>query len=53
MEKELEVSEDPRGITITGDAVRLSYALGIGNELTTKIGQSEIFPRSAQKRLLC
>jgi hypothetical protein len=32
------VSEDPRGIAIAGDAVRVSYQLGIGNALVSKIG---------------
>ena len=38
LEKELEVTEDPRGITITGDAVRISYQLGLEAELFSTIG---------------
>ncbi|EED14951.1 conserved hypothetical protein [Talaromyces stipitatus ATCC 10500] len=38
LEKELEVCEDPRGIVVNGDAVRISYQVGIGDELTKKIG---------------
>ena len=41
LEKELEVTEDPRGIAIAGDAVRVSYQLGIGNALITKIGSGQ------------
>jgi hypothetical protein len=41
IEKGLEVDEDPRGIVISGDAVRISYSLGIGEALTTKIGTGE------------
>lgn len=44
LEKELEVTEDPRGIAITGDAVRISYQLGIGDELVNKIGQGKQKP---------
>lgn len=44
--------EDPRGIAITGDAVRISYALGIGHELTTKIGQSEISLRVFSQKIV-
>ncbi|KAF9895305.1 hypothetical protein FE257_000209 [Aspergillus nanangensis] len=38
LEKELEVCEDPRGIVVNGDAVRISYQVGIGEGLTKKIG---------------
>lgn len=40
LEKMLGVTEDPRGIAISGDAVRISYQLGIGEALTGKIGQN-------------
>lgn len=32
------MTEDPRGIAIAGDAVRISYQLGIGHELVNDIG---------------
>lgn len=38
LEKETEVCEDPRGIVVNGDAVRISYQVGIGERLTKKIG---------------
>lgn len=41
LEKLLGVTEDPRGIAITGDAVRISYQLGVGEALTGRIGQSK------------
>lgn len=41
LEKELEVCEDPRGIAIAGDAVRVSYQLGIGDVLVSKIGSED------------
>ncbi|PGG97441.1 hypothetical protein AJ79_09202 [Helicocarpus griseus UAMH5409] len=35
----VEVCEDPRGIVVNGDAVRISYQLGIGEGLTKRIGK--------------
>lgn len=46
IEKALDVDEDPRGIVISGDAVRISYCLGIGEALTTKIGTGELHLRN-------
>ena len=46
IEKVREVDEDPRGIVISGDAVRISYQLGIGEALTTKIGTGKLHPRN-------
>lgn len=46
LEKELEVCEDPRGIVVNGDAVRISYQVGIGDGLTKKIGSGESLPDS-------
>lgn len=43
LEKELQVCEDPRGIVVNGDAVRISYQVGIGEGLTKKIGSGELF----------
>lgn len=39
LEKDTEVCEDPRGIVVNGDAVRISYQIGIGEGLTTRIGK--------------
>ncbi|TVY44103.1 3-(3-hydroxy-phenyl)propionate/3-hydroxycinnamic acid hydroxylase [Lachnellula subtilissima] len=41
LEKQVEVIEDPRGISIAGDAVRVTYQLGIGDALFNTFG-SEI-----------
>ncbi|OAL22285.1 hypothetical protein AYO22_07329 [Fonsecaea multimorphosa] len=38
-EKDVEVCEDPRGIVVNGDAVRISYQIGIGEGLTKRIGK--------------
>ncbi|KAF8854801.1 FAD/NAD(P)-binding domain-containing protein [Acephala macrosclerotiorum] len=40
LEKELEVTEDPRAIAIAGDAVRISYQMGIGDVLVKDIGDA-------------
>ena len=37
LEKELSVNEDPRGVFLAGDAVRIFYQVGIG-EVMAKIG---------------
>ncbi|KAK2750485.1 hypothetical protein FQN55_002085 [Onygenales sp. PD_40] len=39
LEKDVEVCEDPRGIVVNGDAVRISYQIGIGEGLTKRIGK--------------
>ncbi|KAK3380614.1 hypothetical protein B0T24DRAFT_697177 [Lasiosphaeria ovina] len=39
LEKDTEVCEDPRGIVVNGDAVRISYQIGIGEGLTKRIGK--------------
>lgn len=41
LEKEVEVCEDPRGIVVNGDAVRISYQIGIGEGLTKRIGKGQ------------
>ena len=41
LEKDLEICEDPRGIVVNGDAVRISWQLGIGEGLTKRIGKGE------------
>jgi 2-polyprenyl-6-methoxyphenol hydroxylase-like FAD-dependent oxidoreductase len=38
LEKEATVTEDPRGITLTGDAVRIAFQLGLKDVLLTTIG---------------
>jgi hypothetical protein len=35
LEKEVGISEDPRGVYLAGDAVRILYQLGIGNQMDT------------------
>lgn len=35
------MTEDPRGIVIAGDAVRISYQMRIGDVLVTKIGSGK------------
>lgn len=40
LEKELSVNEDPRGVFLAGDAVRIFYQVGIG-EAMAKIGHRE------------
>ncbi|KAK3367751.1 hypothetical protein B0H63DRAFT_565657 [Podospora didyma] len=39
LERDTEVCEDPRGIVVNGDAVRISYQIGIGEGLTKRIGK--------------
>ncbi|KAB5546807.1 hypothetical protein GE09DRAFT_1035118 [Coniochaeta sp. 2T2.1] len=39
LERDTEVCEDPRGIVVNGDAVRISYQVGIGEGLTKRIGK--------------
>ncbi|MCJ1297267.1 hypothetical protein MMC08_000053 [Hypocenomyce scalaris] len=53
LEMELEVSEDPRGIAIAGDAVRISYQLGIGDALVAKIGSGKATISMFKFRRLC
>lgn len=33
LEKDLEISSDPRGVYLTGDAVRILYDLGLGDQV--------------------
>lgn len=33
LEKELDITEDPRGVYLAGDAVRVLYQLGIGDQI--------------------
>lgn len=40
LEKELSVNEDPRGVFLAGDAVRIFYQVGIGEDMA-KIGHRE------------
>ncbi|UKZ74762.1 hypothetical protein TrVFT333_002432 [Trichoderma virens FT-333] len=35
LEKDSEVTKDPRGVYLTGDAIRILYDLGLGNEVPT------------------
>lgn len=47
LEKELGVNEDPRGVFLAGDAVRIFYQVGIGEEMD-KIGHREWMIKFAQ-----
>lgn len=38
IEKDTEVTKDPRGVYLTGDAVRILYDLGLGHQMAN-IGQ--------------
>ena len=40
LEKELDINQDPRGVALIGDAVRIFYHVGIGGEME-RIGHSE------------
>lgn len=40
LEKEKEATTDPRGVYLTGDALRILHALGIGDEIPN-IGHGE------------
>lgn len=33
LEKEVGIGEDPRGVYLAGDAVRILYQLGIGDQM--------------------
>jgi hypothetical protein len=35
LEKELEVGDDPRGVYLAADAVRILYSLGLGKYMST------------------
>jgi hypothetical protein len=48
LEKDTEVCEDPRGIVVNGDAVRISYQIGIGEGLTKRIGKGMDAPFAFQ-----
>ncbi len=40
LEKDNEVTKDPRGVYLTGDAVRILYNLGLGHKISD-IGHGE------------
>lgn len=42
LEKEREVTTDPRGVVLTGDALRSLWKLGLGKRMSW-IGQGDIF----------
>lgn len=33
LEKEINIGDDPRGVYLAGDAVRILYQLGIGDQM--------------------
>lgn len=35
LEKEQAITQDPRGVALSGDAVRILYDIGIGDKLGT------------------
>ena len=41
LEKELDITQDPRGIALDEDGIRLLQAVGIYDKIWTEIGQSE------------
>lgn len=41
LEKDIEVTKDPRGVYLTGDAIRILYSLGLGHE-AVNIGQGKL-----------
>jgi 2-polyprenyl-6-methoxyphenol hydroxylase-like FAD-dependent oxidoreductase len=40
LEKETEIDEDPRGVFLAGDAIRVLYQIGIGDQMAV-IGKGE------------
>jgi hypothetical protein len=42
LEKELEITQDPRGIALDEDGIRFLQGLGIYDKIFTEIGQSEL-----------
>ena len=41
LEKELEITQDPRGIALDEDGIRCLQAVGLYDKIFTEIGQSE------------
>jgi hypothetical protein len=35
LEKELDITDDPRGVYLAADAVRILYGLGLGSQMST------------------
>jgi hypothetical protein len=41
LEKELDITDDPRGVYLAADAIRILYGLGLGSEMPV-IGHGQI-----------
>ena len=41
LEKELEITDDPRGVYLAADAIRILYGLGLGSQMPV-IGHGKI-----------
>lgn len=49
LEKELDITQDPRGIALDEDGIRLLQAVGIYDKIWTEIGQSKWTDTKAAK----
>lgn len=52
LERELEITQDPRGIALDEDGIRLLQGLGIYDDIFSKIGQSQFFKIASVLTLL-
>ncbi|KAL6886770.1 monooxygenase-like protein [Trichoderma evansii] len=52
LEKEQEITKDPRGVYLTGDAVRILHTLGLGDQLPY-IGHERVLRSQVQKSPWC
>ncbi|KAH8130436.1 hypothetical protein FP744_10000202 [Trichoderma asperellum] len=52
LEKTQEITKDPRGVYLTGDAVRILHALGLGDQLPY-IGHQRVLRSQVQKSPWC
>ena len=48
LEKEEDITQDPRGVVLTGDALRSLWTLGLGKYITS-IGQGMFYVRILQQ----
>lgn len=55
LEKELDITQDPRGIALDEDGIRLLQAVGVYDNIWTEIGQSNSTDTKAAKaaRIYC
>jgi 2-polyprenyl-6-methoxyphenol hydroxylase-like FAD-dependent oxidoreductase len=47
LEKEPDITEDPRGITLDEDGIRLLQEVGLYDKIYTEMGLCELWPSSA------